>query len=480
MKWILLLFLILINACTISDEELSSAESIDFIIENGVKNFSEKTSNFNVLERPYFKIEKNSNKNKLLSMPVNIYSVSNLSVLDSLNLIENQLNIPTYLSDYYALSEEEVTSLSDTKKIMFKGTLEGFLQYLTKVFGVHMSLDENAHVKASFYQTKTFTIDQFINGNTASATMSIGGGEGTAGGLSGTTGTTVESDTWTKIQEYVDSVIGENGKATILEDFSVVRITARPWVINEIQGFFARLKEESQMQVAVQYRIITINRTKLNYYAAAFQLDVLRDNFGLTSELISAIATPQASGGMNIASASINARLDAIVQSLANEVISEGQFVGMPNRIIPINLTQTQAYIAEVQSSDNQDINEQTLTVKTGELKTGLSMLMLPKVMEDGRIQLTSGFTQKKLVSLESLSNVQLPTVDETETLSTVTVDPGGIELIALYSGSATSKENALQFFSGGMNRSTDDKIIAVIVGADTYKLASTVAKRGN
>ena len=254
--------------------------------------------------------------------------------------------------------------------------------------------------------------------------MNIGGGEGTASGLTGTTTTTVTSDTWTKIQEYLSKVIGDGGSATILEDFSVVKVTARPWVITEIDELFERLKEESQMQVAIQDRLITLTRSKLNHYAAAFSLDWNRDNFGITSELISAIATPKASGGLNFAKLPVNGRLDAIVQSLANEVISEGQFVGLPNRVIPINLTSTQSYIAEVESQDNQDINQTTTTVKPGEIKTGLSMLLLPKVLDDGRIQLTSGFTEKKLVSLESLSNIQLPTVDETETLSTVTVDP--------------------------------------------------------
>lgn len=477
LRWIFILFSL--SGCTIHDDEKLSNENLYMLIESGVKNLNEKTTNFNIFDRPYFKVEKTSHKSLLLSKSVDVYSVSPLTLQDTLHLIENQLNIPTYMSDYYALSNEEIETLSDTKKIMYKGDLEGFLNYLTKVYGVYLSLDKNSQVNASFYQTKTYSVDQFIDGNTATASLNIGGGEGTASGLTGTTTTTVTSDTWTKIQEYLSKVIGEGGSATILEDFSVVKVTARPWVITEIDELFERLKEESQMQVAIQYRIITINRSKLNHYAAAFSLDWNRDNFGITSELISAIATPKASGGLNFSKLPVNGRLDAIVQSLANEVISEGQFVGLPNRVIPINLTSTQSYIAEVESQDNQDINQTTTTVKPGEVKTGLSMLLLPKVLDDGRIQLTSGFTEKKLVSLESLSNIQLPTVDETETLSTVTVDPGGIELIALYSGKSRKNEQGLQFLAGGLDKNTDDRIIAVIVGANSYKLASAVAKRG-
>ena len=66
------------------------------------------------------------------------------------------------MSDYYALTNEEIETLSDTKKIMYKGDLEGFLSYLTNVFGVYLSLDKNSQVNASFYQTKTYMLTNLL------------------------------------------------------------------------------------------------------------------------------------------------------------------------------------------------------------------------------------------------------------------------------------------------------------------------------
>lgn len=476
-KWIGIILSLSLNGCTLPDSQEVVSENLDQLIDSGVKSLSQKTSNFTIFKRPYLKAKKTTEKSRILDMPVRIFSVSDLSVMECLKLIENQYNIPTYFSDYYALSDEQTETLDDKKKVMYEGEFGGFLEYLGNVYGISTELDKHNQVKASYFQTKTYTLDQYIDGNSANASLSLGGGG--AGGLSASTSTSVKSDTWDKIQEYLSAVIGDGGSATILQDFSVVKVTARPWVIKEVDNLFERIKRESQMQVAVQYRIIALNKTRLNQLAMKFGVKYQGDDFTIASDLIDAISLSQQGGGLAITKRAVSSRLDAIVQTIGQEVISEGQFVGLPNRVIPINLTTSTAYISEIENQENQDINETTSSVKTAEIKTGLSMLILPKVMDDGRIQLTSGFTEKKLVSLKSLQGVQLPIVDETETLSTVTIDSGNIELIALYTGKTTNRQNGIQLFGGGFENSYDDKIIAVIIGANSYKLASTLAKRG-
>lgn len=473
-----IILLLVLNSCTSHDNEKIVSDNLDQLIESGVKSLSQKTSNFTVYERPYLKAKKITAKSQYMEMPVNVFSVSNLNLDQCLKLIENQFNISTYISDFYALNDTDREILSDTKKVMYEGSFEGFLEYIGSLYGVHAEFDKNNQVKVSFYQTKTYTLDQFIDGNSAQASLSVGGGAST-GGFSASTSTSVESDTWEKIEEYLSNVVGDGGSSTILRDFSVVKVTARPWVIKEVDQLFTRIKKESQMQVAVQYRIIALNKSRLNQLAVKFGINYQGDNFSVASNIIDAISLSQQGGGLEIAKRSVSSRLDAIVQTIGQDVISEGQFVGLPNRVIPINITTSTAYIAEIENQENQDINETTSSIKTAEIQTGLSMLILPKVMDDGRIQLTSGFTEKKLVSLVSLQGVQLPTVDETETLSTVTVDSGNIELIALYTGKTTNKQTGLQLLGTGFENSYDDKIIAVIIGADSYKLASTLAKRG-
>ncbi len=458
-----------------SDEKNKSVIKLEKIVEEGMGELKNRTNNFSVYDRPYLTVSKDSVKSKYLILPVNIYSVSMLNLNEVLEFIESQFNISSYISDYYALGDEDTADLNESRKVNYEGNLAGFMEYLGKLYGVKIGIDDTNLIRVSVYETKTYSLNQFIDGNKSTASLTVGGGEGSGGGLNAKSESSIESDTWEKIGEYLDDVIGENGYSTILEDFSIVKVTARPWVISDVDQLFERIKLESLMQVAVQYRVITLSRNKINQMALNLGLDLTGDNFTVTSEIVDAVIA----GGASISKRSVSSNLDAIVQVIAQDVISEGQFVGLPNRIMPINLTTTTSYISEIEREENANIDRETTSVKTAEITTGLSMLILPKVLEDGRIQLTSGFTEKKLINLLSLSGIQLPTVDETETLSTVTLDSGNIELIALYSGNSGNYQSSAQILGGKIDNKDEEKIIAVLIGADSYKLSSTIAKRG-
>lgn len=478
MKTLLTYIIVLtLSSCSMIDNASNNEEigKLDAIVKEGVESLKNKTDNFSVYESPYITVSKDTVKSKFLKLPVNIYSVSMLNLEEILEFFESQFKIHSYISDYYSLDEDDIKDLSQSRIVIYEGNLNGFMGYLSKLYGIKMVIDDSNLLRVSVYETKTYSLDQFIDGNKSSTSLTLGGGEGSAGGLNATSETTVESDTWEKIEKYLDDVIGDHGYSTILEDFSIVKVTARPWVISDIDQLFERIKLESQMQVAVQYRVITLSRSKLKQLAINFGLNITGNNFTITSEIVDAVIA----GGASITKRSVSSNLDAIVQIIAQDVVSEGQFVGLPNRIMPINLTTTTSYISAIEREENVNIDRETTSVKTEEIKTGLSMLILPKVLEDGRIQLTSGFTEKKLVNLVSLSGVQLPTVDETETLSTVTLDSGNVELIALYSGNSINHQKSAQLFGGKTDNKNEEKIIAVLIGADSYKLSSSVAKRG-
>lgn len=470
-----LIVLTFVGCSMMSNDEQLKNKNLNYIIKDGIKKRNNNIDNFSVYTTPYMSVSENIIKSKYLNLPVDIYSVSALNLTEIMDFFESQFNIPSYISDYYALNENDIDDIKERRKVIYKGNVEGFLHYLGNLFGILMEIDTNNILKISVYETKTYSLDQFIDGNKSSTSLTVGGGEGSAGGLNATSESSVESNTWEKISQYLSDVIGENGHSTILEDFSLVKVTARPWIISNVDQLFDRIKLESQMQVAVQYRVITLSRSKLNQAAANFGLDLIGDNFTVTSEIVDAVIA----GGLGVSKRSVSTNLDAIVQFIAQDIVSEGQFIGLPNRIMPINITTTSSYISEIEREENTNIDRETTSVKTAELKTGLSMLILPKILDDGRIQLTSGFTEKKLVNLETLSGVQLPTIDETETLSTVTIDSGSVELIALYSSNSENNQTSAQLLGGKIDNNKDDKIIAVLIGANSYKLSSSVAKRG-
>ncbi len=483
-KYISLLALPFLISCSANQEPSEINTELSNIINTSLTKRNNKVSNVSVYDSPYVTMKKNEWESSLAKIPVNLYMPNPMTLEAVLNIIETQYKVSAYISDEQKLTGSEAGNNANKdneikKRVNYNGNLKGFVDYIGKVFGVYATLDKNNLINVSYFQTKTYNLDQFIDGNRSTASLTIGGSEGAGSGLTGSTESTVESNTWETIETYLGEIIGNNGTSAILEDFSIVKVTARPWIITQIDQLFERLKLESQMQVAVQYRVISLSKRKLDQIAGKFGLSLTGDNFTVASNIIDAIALDQVGGGLNFTKANVTGRLDAIVQAISQDVVSEGQFLGLPNRIMPINLTTTTSYISEISNETNNDLNSEVQSISTNEITTGLSMLILPKVLDDGRIQLTSGFTEKKLIGFENASGVQLPTVDEKETLSTVTLDSGTVELIALYKGNTQNTQKGLQLFGAGFESINEDKIIAVLIGANSYKSSSALNRRG-
>ncbi|KXF80792.1 pilus assembly protein [Enterovibrio coralii] len=468
---------LVLSGCSSLDKQ-SSFEITDNEIKALAAARDSKSANFAEYDSAYLSVTETTKKNDFLDTPMSFFSVAPLSIQEVLEVVEDRFNVPYYLTDLHDVSEKNTKIYKETKKVAFEGTIGEFFDYIGNLYGVVINVGENKVLDVSFYQTKVYSLDQFIDNTKASASLSVGGGEGAAAGFSASSEQTVESDTWEKISDYLDKTIGDDGTSTILEDFAIVNVKARPWVIKEIDKLFDKIKSESQMQVSVQYRVISLNQSKLDHLALNLGINKTGDNFTVTSDIVDLISSNASAAGVSFAKRSVSGRLDAIVQQIGQDVVSEGQFVGLPNRIMPINLTTTSSYISEIEKTDSDTIEKSTTAVKTAEIKTGLSMLILPKVLEDGRIQLMSGFTRKQLVGLAKVDGVQLPTVDENETLSTVTIDSGDVELITLYRGNANNSQKAAKLFGAGYEDALEDKVIAVLVGANSYKLDSIVSRK--
>ena len=467
----------MVFGCANHQENKVQNTKLNSLIEDSVKQQSIRTGNLAVYDTPYATMKRQTVRSSLEDMNVNIYSPAPMTLTSVLSIIESQYNIPTYISDLQSLEEKAEQEQKILKRINYKGNLKTFLDYLGNVFGVYVEVDRNNLIKVSYFQTKTYSLNQFIDGNKSTASLTVGGSEGTGAGLNARTESTVQSNTWQEIEDYLNEIIGEDGSSAILEDFSIVKVTARPWVIATIEQLFNKLKSESEMQVAVQYKVVTLSSSKLDQLAGSIGLNIKGDNFSVASQVVDAITQSKVGGTVGFQKRGVSGKLDAIVSSIGQNVISEGQFIGLPNRIMPINLTTTQSYISGIETEQNNQINTSTRSITTNEIKTGLSMLILPKVLDDGRIQLTSGFTEKKLVGLDKAGEIQLPTVDEKETLSTVTLDSGSVELISLYSGNTNNSQNALQLLGGGYELKNENKIIAVIVGATSYKTSANITR---
>ncbi|HGH8103228.1 TPA: toxin-coregulated pilus secretin TcpC, partial [Vibrio cholerae] len=148
------------------------------------------------------------------------------------------------LEDENSEENKKSSGSSSAKKIKYSGPLAGFFDYLSSAYNMHFEFGHNNLVKAYHYKNQVFNLQQYFDDNKFSSSMQIGGTSGTSSGLKGTADTAIESNSWEKIDEFLSASLGETGKFTIFEDYSLVTVKARPDKFLLLHTFFDKLINE--------------------------------------------------------------------------------------------------------------------------------------------------------------------------------------------------------------------------------------------
>ncbi|HGP6851307.1 TPA: pilus assembly protein, partial [Vibrio cholerae O1] len=82
-----------------------------------------------------------------------------------------------------------------------------------------------------------------------------------------------------------------------------------------LHTFFDKLINESKMQIAVDYRVVSLSEERLNQLAAKFGIENA-GKYSITSDMVDAISLSQVGGGLGASYRSASARLDAVVNEL--------------------------------------------------------------------------------------------------------------------------------------------------------------------
>lgn len=435
---------------------------------------TQKLKNIEFLDSAYaFESIINTNKQYLASEKIDFFSTVPLTIVETLQAIQDEYGIQFTIMD----TNSEKYNYDKLSAISFSGSLEEFIAYLQKTYNYSINLESKNMLSVSYFKDHVYNLQQYFEDYKFSSSISIGGTDGTSSGLSGTSDVAVESDSWSQIEKFLTDQLQEGEKFTIFEDYSLVTVRARPNTFKSLDSFFGRIVAESKMQIGINYRVIAINEKRLNQLAAKMGLKQA-GIYDVTTDMVDAISLSQLGGGVAASYKSLNMRLDAIVSELSQEVLHEGHFVGVPNRVMPLNSITNSKYIASIETTKNSEINEETTSVSVGDITTGFSLMVLPKILDDGRIQITSGFSRKQLVLMESAQGVMLPTVDENESTNTVILNSGDIKLVTLFKERANEVKEGVQLIGAGYEKEGEGKFIAVLIGASSYKSNDLMKKK--
>ncbi|EBY2753539.1 type II and III secretion system protein [Salmonella enterica subsp. enterica serovar Kottbus] len=371
-------------------------------------------------------------------------------------------------------------SLIRDNSVNFSGTYEEFMRYLSALYDVTVSLTENNILQVNVYNTYALKLDYFGKDNDYDASLDLSGNEAISGGVKGKSETKFQTTFWEDVtamaQKYVSS-----GVYNVFKDVGVLTFSGRPSEYAELAGILKDYKQANSKQFVITYKVFILDKKKLRNLDGELGLAFKKggSSFNLNSGLV---GTPSgdiyfgrnfyADGRLGVA-----AKLDALYQLTGSKVLQSGTMVTRNNTPVPLNLTESQNYVSGITSTISDQIGAYSSQVTTATITTGTSVILTPRVLSDGRVEMTSAFTKKNLNGIEvfpqgatgSQNQVQLPNVSTTELFNTVDVTPGALIMVGKYQTDVNTDDQGLKILGGNLNRNDTTSTVVMVVGVDYY-----------
>ncbi|EDR2901407.1 type II and III secretion system protein, partial [Salmonella enterica subsp. enterica] len=365
--------------------------------------------------------------------------------------------------------------------VNFSGTFEEFMRYLSALYDVTVSLTDDNILQVNVYNTYALKLDFFGKDNTWDSSLDLSGNEAISGGVKGKSETKFQSTFWDDVsamaQKYVSS-----GVYNVFKDVGVLTFSGRPSEYAELSRILKDYKQANSKQFVITYKVFILDKKKLRNLDG--ELGLKFKSGGTSLNLNSGlIGTPSgdiyfgrdfyADGRLGVA-----AKLDALYQLTGSKVLQSGTMVTRNNTPAPLNLTESQNYVSGITSTLSDTIGGSfSSSVTTDTVTTGTSVILTPRVLSDGRVELTSAYTKKNLNGIEVFpqgatadqNQVQLPNISTTELFNTVDVTPGSLIIVGKYETKVDADDQGLKILGGNLNRNDSTSTVVMVVGVDYY-----------
>lgn len=359
----------------------------------------------------------------------------------------------------------------EAHSINFSGTFEEFMRYISALYDVNAILDENNILKLDAYSVYAIKLDFYGENNKFEASLDLSNDAVSSGGLEGKSETKFESSFWDDVEDMAEKYVS-SGMYSVFKDASIVTLTGRPSEYRVLSDVLKKYQDDNNRQFVVTYKIFTLNKEKMEEYGAGLNMSYVD---GGSSVIVDTALMDMIGGGMTVAAGadralSIDAKLNALYSLTGSKVLQSGSFLTRNNTPIPLNMTNSQHYVSGRTRTVNKESGDEDVEIETAEIITGTSFIITPRVMTDGRVEVTSGFTKSQLNSIDVFDTVQLPNVTTTEMFNSTAVNPGSLLMVAKYELNELSKDKQYQMFGYGQNTDDQESTVVMVVGIDYYR----------
>ncbi|ECB2072442.1 type II and III secretion system protein, partial [Salmonella enterica subsp. enterica serovar Benin] len=304
--------------------------------------------------------------------------------------------------------------------VNFSGTFEEFMRYLSALYDVTVSLTDDNILQVNVYNTYALKLDYFGKDNDYDASLDLSGNEAISGGVTGKSETKFQTTFWDDVTAMAEKYVS-SGVYNVFKDVGVLTFSGRPSEYTELAGILKDYKQANSKQFVITYKVFILDKKKLRNLDGELGLAFKKGGTSLSMNG-GLIGTPTgdiyfgrdfyADGRLGVA-----AKLDALYQLTGSKVLQSGTMVTRNNTPVPLNLTESQNYVSGITGTVSDQIGAYSSTVTTSTITTGTSVILTPRVLSDGRVEVTSAYTKKNLNGIDvfpqgatsNQTQVQLP-----------------------------------------------------------------------
>lgn len=322
-------------------------------------------------------------------------------------------------------SGQESTIGSTAYPVNYEGPLQGLLDFATARWSVD---SEYVDGRIRFYKfaTRIFQFEVLPNESSMSTDMGMDTGsesDSDTGGSSSAISQKVSSkftmDGWAGIEEGLRSIVPEGSRYSMNSYTGTITVTAPNWAMRRVEEFINAQNKIMRRMVGITVKIMTVTLDRSNDYGLNMEA-VFANSKSLGLNLVSPTAGAFENAGSltaNVLSGGMSGS-EALVRALSTQghvaMVDEASVTVINNTVGPINMLRQTGYLRSSGTTTSGDST--TTSLEQGTTTTGLSIALLPRVFEDGRVLLNASIQIAALRNLDTVSSgdaeIQTPDID--------------------------------------------------------------------
>lgn len=339
-------------------------------------------------------------------------------------------------------------------RVVWQGPLSALLDQISDYFDAEWTYDGTSLIMSEEVM-KSFMLHALAGSINFSGSIASASEEGSSGLPQVDTGSESTLELWGEIQTAVDSMVGDTGRATYSPSTGGITVTGSPSIVARVEEYLRIQNSQRLRRVAVAVKVLSIetsDRNQLGFNLSAvferafngkpFQFSSVGE--GLTAGILRAVPLLDPITGLpsleEDASApdqdTVAATLEASEEINRVSLTNSGAIVTLSDIPAPLQIGRTVAYLERVSATAGEGDEAGTVTMEPGEVSLGLTMNVLPRVIQRDRVllRLAIGITDaaQPFPRFEAGGvRIELPEVETTGFLQNAVLAPGETLVLA-------------------------------------------------